>query len=86
MRFDRVTVFTTEAILAVTQGGWLAMVVGVNVFLAKVVSRFGLYLVNYRLQPEDMHLGVSGHDSSQIAKKQETKEVLRCLEPSRQRT
>ena len=38
--------------LAVTKGGWLAAVVGVNVFLPVFVAGFGKYLVSFRLRPE----------------------------------
>ncbi|CAE7233328.1 unnamed protein product [Symbiodinium natans] len=39
--------------LAVIKGGWLAAVVGTNVFLPGFTAAFGKYLVAYRLRPED---------------------------------
>ncbi|CAE7397738.1 unnamed protein product [Symbiodinium necroappetens] len=38
--------------LAVMKGGWLAAVVGSNVFLPAFIAGFGKYLVHFRLRPE----------------------------------
>ncbi|CAE7351585.1 unnamed protein product [Symbiodinium natans] len=40
------------ACLAIAKGGWLAVVVGVNVFLPAFLAGFGKYLVAFRLRPE----------------------------------
>ncbi|CAE7720847.1 unnamed protein product, partial [Symbiodinium sp. KB8] len=40
------------ASLAVLKGGWLAAVVGSNVFLPAFIAGFGKYLVAFRLRPE----------------------------------
>ncbi|CAE6960190.1 unnamed protein product [Symbiodinium sp. CCMP2456] len=40
------------AVLAVIKGGWLAAVVGSNVFLPAFIAGFGKYLVYFRLRPE----------------------------------
>jgi len=40
------------AALAVMKGGWLAAVVGSNVFLPAFIAGFGKYLVYFRLRPE----------------------------------
>ncbi|CAE6938127.1 unnamed protein product [Symbiodinium sp. CCMP2592] len=40
------------ACLAVMKGGWLAAVVGSNVFLPAFIAGFGKYLVAFRLRPE----------------------------------
>eukprot|EP00439_Symbiodinium_sp_Y106_P039733 s1931_g4.t2 len=45
------------ASLAAAKGGWLALVVGVNVFLPACVAGFGRYLVVFRLRPEGTPLG-----------------------------
>ena len=43
---------TSEAVLVAAKGIWVAIVVGVNVFLPTFTSAFGRYLVAYRLRPE----------------------------------
>ncbi|CAE7682402.1 unnamed protein product, partial [Symbiodinium sp. KB8] len=44
--------------LAVLKGGWLAAVVGSNVFLPAFIAGFGKYLVAFRLRPEAEHEGL----------------------------
>lgn len=39
-------------VLALIKGGWLAVVVGTNVFLADFTAAFGKYLVVFRVRPE----------------------------------
>ena len=43
--------------LATAKGGWLALVVGVNVFLPAFIAGFGKYLVTFRLRPTDVEGG-----------------------------